>query len=781
MPKEYVARLVFDKNHRSMIGLKNGKVVGGICFRPFYEQGFAEIAFCAITGNEQVKGYGSRLMNHVKNFCIARGTPVTLASGVAVPIEQLVAAIGSNVLAWDGEMSNDAKRCYGSLRAATVTDGILTKRQAQCIKLIIEDGREIVLTPDHKVRTVSRGWVRADELIIGLDRVLIAPSAPLDDPTIAELNLEQTFSLRCDDFVFSMISRVERLRTLAFARILGFAMAEDSMQFDSGSHRTFISVNTSYDAKCLQSDISVVCGNISGNISGCNGRIYIEIPTSLLSALAILGVKSREKHVLFAPSVPSFLQSSTCPKSVIREFLAGFFGGNGVAPMIVRQGNYCEDLHLQPVKLTFANQKCSGMMLDSILSLLARIGVHSAHIVSDDVSVHHGGGMTLVLRPDADFARFVGFRYSGEKAIRLGAATAWWSMRERISSSNYPVCNTSLPITCSPQDDHNPGSKTSSLLNFFASIGADKWFKDGNGDALEQSAALPTFALRVVSRQSTAPTDVFDLSVSEMHSFLANGIVVHNCQSIQILRFLTYADNYAIGYFKKQGFTKEVTLEDYRHRGYIKDYDGGTLMECVTRVGIDYLDIPDMIKEQRKAVYEKIKEISNSHIVYEGLDVFRAGGMPNRIEDIPGVKEAGWKPMSTTKEREIQELQHKLRIVFDEVRSHEDAWPFLEPVDTSVCGYAFLSLLLLRTAADTFHDSEQIVSDYLDVVKEPIDMSEIGRRLDRGFYRTHHIFIADFRRLFDNCRLYNREQTEYYACANNVEEFFKSAMKRHVL
>ena len=31
-------------------------------------QRFGEIAFCAITADEQVKGYGTRLMNHLKQF-----------------------------------------------------------------------------------------------------------------------------------------------------------------------------------------------------------------------------------------------------------------------------------------------------------------------------------------------------------------------------------------------------------------------------------------------------------------------------------------------------------------------------------------------------------------------------------------------------------------------------------------------------------------------------------------------------------------------------------------
>jgi GNAT superfamily N-acetyltransferase len=31
-------------------------------------QRFGEIAFCAITADEQVKGYGTRLMNHLKQY-----------------------------------------------------------------------------------------------------------------------------------------------------------------------------------------------------------------------------------------------------------------------------------------------------------------------------------------------------------------------------------------------------------------------------------------------------------------------------------------------------------------------------------------------------------------------------------------------------------------------------------------------------------------------------------------------------------------------------------------
>lgn len=36
MPKEYIVKLVFDRNHESMVILKDDlKVIGGICFRVF--------------------------------------------------------------------------------------------------------------------------------------------------------------------------------------------------------------------------------------------------------------------------------------------------------------------------------------------------------------------------------------------------------------------------------------------------------------------------------------------------------------------------------------------------------------------------------------------------------------------------------------------------------------------------------------------------------------------------------------------------------------------------
>ena len=57
MPKEYICKLMFDMKHEAIVIKKtaNEKIIGGICFRVYEDQKFAEIAFLAITSEEQVQ------------------------------------------------------------------------------------------------------------------------------------------------------------------------------------------------------------------------------------------------------------------------------------------------------------------------------------------------------------------------------------------------------------------------------------------------------------------------------------------------------------------------------------------------------------------------------------------------------------------------------------------------------------------------------------------------------------------------------------------------------
>ena len=50
--------------HHSLSLIKEGRVIGGICFRIFQQQLFAEIVFCAVASNEHLK-----VINIVINNC----------------------------------------------------------------------------------------------------------------------------------------------------------------------------------------------------------------------------------------------------------------------------------------------------------------------------------------------------------------------------------------------------------------------------------------------------------------------------------------------------------------------------------------------------------------------------------------------------------------------------------------------------------------------------------------------------------------------------------------
>jgi len=137
-----------------------------------------------------------------------------------------------------------------------------------------------------------------------------------------------------------------------------------------------------------------------------------------------------------------------------------------------------------------------------------------------------------------------------------------------------------------------------------------------------------------------------------------------------MMHFLTYADNFAVGYFEKQGFSKEITLDRSVWAGYIKDYEGGTIMQCTMLRKLDYLDKPKIFSQQQDAIMTKIRQMSRSHVVHPGLPQFQPGAPPDVTvdpKDVPGLstsilknllistsqflssEETGWSPTMTIK------------------------------------------------------------------------------------------------------------------------------------
>ncbi|NXD31056.1 KAT2A acetyltransferase, partial [Spelaeornis formosus] len=224
-----------------------------------------------------------------------------------------------------------------------------------------------------------------------------------------------------------------------------------------------------------------------------------------------------------------------------------------------------------------------------------------------------------------------------------------------------------------------------------------------------------------------------------------------------ILYFLTYADEYAIGYFKKQGFSKDIKVPKSRYLGYIKDYEGATLMECELNPRIPYTELSHIIKKQ-KEIIKKLIERKQAQIrkVYPGLTCFKEGVRQIPIESVPGIRETGWKPLGKEKGKELKDpdqLYNMLKNLLAQIKTHPSAWPFMEPVKKSEA------------------------PDYYEIIRFPIDLKTMTERLKNRYYVTKKLFIADLQRIITNCREYNPPDSDYCKCANTLEKFFYFKLK----
>ena len=247
-----------------------------------------------------------------------------------------------------------------------------------------------------------------------------------------------------------------------------------------------------------------------------------------------------------------------------------------------------------------------------------------------------------------------------------------------------------------------------------------------------------------------------DQQVKGYGAHLMNHLKDYVKATSDVMHFLTYADNYAIGYFKKQGFTKEITLDKPKWMGYIKDYEGGTIMQCTMIPRVRYLEAGRMLVKQKEAVMAKIRSVSKSHVVHQPPKEW-ANGTITKIDpmSIPAIKASGWSEDMDALSRAPKHgpNYNTLLHLLNDMQNNTNAWPFQQPVN------------------------KDEVPDYYDVIKQPMDLSTMEDKHEKDQYPNPEDFIRDALLIFRNCRQYNNETTPYAKAANRLEKFMWGKVK----
>jgi aconitase A len=364
--------------------------------------------------------------------CIAAGMPVLLANCTARRIEAIPQTGGARLFGPTPD---------GRLGLAAQTTA-MDQGMRECVSLVLQDGRELVCTPDHEVLCVDGRWVRADQLALGHDRVVAGLEAPLDEPGEDEAD----YVLRAGGLTFTLETPQARERTLAFARLLGYLLSDGSIS-THGQGR--MNVGHAVDRELVLDDVEVVIGHRPPAALYDERQWTIVLPQALTNAMIALSGVHVGRRIQQAATFPAFVLEESCPVALVREFLGGLFGAAGHAPVLHRWGETEDDATLEPPAYSQSAlpehvPQLKQAMRD-LIHVLARCGVKTDGAKVYEFVTHRAASsyppardalprveVRLQLADGLSFVEHVGFRYCVDKALRASAAAVYWRTIEGI-------------------------------------------------------------------------------------------------------------------------------------------------------------------------------------------------------------------------------------------------------------------------------------------------------------------------------------------------------------
>ena len=479
--------------------------------------------------------------------CFAGETLVSLPNGLAKKIDSF-SEQGLEKL-WS--YSEDNKGIVPSFSLGSQYSG-----NKETIKLTLIDGRELICTPDHKFRIFQNGeniWKQAKDIEYD-DKLIVGPIGTED----INYGDEKDWSLDMGTYKFDYSNELNRNKTLAFARLLGYILTDRT----DNKYVSRLGMSSMSDAESILDDIELVTGKRPKVTH--NNTYNIALPDNL-----------SKKNI----TIQSFINES--PKSFIREFLGGLFGSDGLAPHFKSSNRNT----FSTVKFSQSSSKEYESYLETtinnIVILLNKLNVE-AEIVRNRDCNKDMISIELQVKSNEVFRKNIGFRHCIHKLLRLEVASSYENYcsqvkiqhnqimtrinelmgtkyengrianikyspiqialdkaRQELYSNKKPL-NEYYSLLTADLVQHRRRSNSSTSCNvfdykymmnaktFIETYGCNLWFEKHIYINDSKSLVLPNFNLTLLKKETYNHIDVYDVGVAKYHKFLANGCNVSN-------------------------------------------------------------------------------------------------------------------------------------------------------------------------------------------------------------------------------------------------------------
>ncbi|XP_032494385.1 bromodomain adjacent to zinc finger domain protein 2B isoform X10 [Phocoena sinus] len=199
----------------------------------------------------------------------------------------------------------------------------------------------------------------------------------------------------------------------------------------------------------------------------------------------------------------------------------------------------------------------------------------------------------------------------------------------------------------------------------------------------------------------------------------------------------------------------------YCHRPKITTIPDGDWFcpACIAKASGQTLKIKKLHVKGKKTESKKGKKVTLTGDTEDEDSASTSSSLKRGIKDLKKRKMEENTSISLSKQESFTSVKKPKRddskdlalcsMILTEMETHEDAWPFLLPVNL------------------------KLVPGYKKVIKKPMDFSTIREKLSSGQYPNLETFALDVRLVFDNCETFNEDDSDIGRAGHSMRKYFE--------